>query len=143
MTCRENPSTARLPSGEVDNKHIRSARLGGEPYRTPAQLTGNDGTASVQLARDCNNRSVQHTGDVSKSRSPSSPASLQGNVIKNEANDAAHYSRIDDADQSMVENMPTDKVVQSMKKELKWCSKKKLLFEILCSRFLCSNDLGS
>ena len=106
MPCRENPPTARLPSGEVDNKHIWSARLGGEPYRTPAQLTGDAGTASAQIARDCNNRTAQHTGDVSESQPPASPASLKVNVTKNEENDKANYSPLGNADQSMVENFP-------------------------------------
>ena len=48
---------------EVTPTDNPTARLGGEPIRTPAQLTGVDGTASAQVARDCNNRSAQHTGD--------------------------------------------------------------------------------
>ena len=38
------------------------------------------------------------------------------NVIKNEASDTPHYSPLGNTDQSMVENLPADEVVQSKRK---------------------------
>ena len=61
----------------------------------PAQPAENDSTNSAQVARDPMNRLGQHAGNVSSSLPP---ASLQVNVINNEANDMAHYSPLDNAD---------------------------------------------
>jgi hypothetical protein len=53
----------------------------------------------------------QHEGDVSSSLPL---ALLKVNVIKNEANDMAHYSPLDNADQSNdVARQPDDKVVKA------------------------------
>ena len=61
----------------------------------PAQPAEIGSTDSAQLARDSINRLAQHAGTVS---SPLPSASLQVNVINNEANDMAHYSPLGNAD---------------------------------------------
>ena len=95
-----------------------TARLGGDPIRTPTRLIGDDNTASTQLERYCNNRSAQRTEDASESQTTASAASLQVEVIKNEANDTADSSPLGNADQSMEENLPAGEVVTSKRKNI-------------------------
>jgi CubicO group peptidase (beta-lactamase class C family) len=69
-----------------------------------------DSTDSAQLTGDSMTRLPQHAGNVSNSLPP---ASLQVNVIKNEAYDIAHYSPLDNVDQIMESaRLPDDKVNQ-------------------------------